>query len=292
MITPGQRDLPRTDAVRVGDRGQFLDQRLRPAHHPVTADHGPPDQRQRPQRRRVGMEPAGQDALPQRCVADQRDPQTTRRGEHAVGLDVSMQQVDLHLVAGHHQSVRTGPGLGALQLAGVEVADTDGSDPAGADQRGHRVDLRVDAGEADRKMDLMQVERISLQGVQPAADGPADARRGPPDRSPLAGDPNAPGPDTQLGQCRAERALGLPPAVHLGGVEPVDTVVQGGADDLGRGLLRNHREHLLHHATAAHLHAAQPDRGDLDPGPAELSPALHDGSLLSANETVMSYSEA
>ena len=136
----------------------------------------------------------------------------------------------------------------------AEVADL-----APVDEIGERAEGLIDVGVGVRAVDLVEVDPIRVQAPQGVLDAADDA---PPGSASAAGvlahreadlgrehDIVPPAP----GECLADDLLGLAGGVDVGGVDEVDTCVQGGVDDADRLVVVGLAPGAEHHRAEAQL---------------------------------------
>ena len=171
--------------------------------------------RRKPRRPRPGDELAGQGAVGQRLVGDERDPQLAAGVEDAVGLRLAVEERVLDLVRGERDAAVGERRVGEPHLVGRVVADADRPDLALLDGVGHQVHERRDRDPARGVVVHVQVDGRALEELEAPLERPGH-RVGPRQhvRRELRRDQDVP-PVGQL----AEPALGGAGAVHLGGVE-------------------------------------------------------------------------
>ena len=141
------------------------------------------------------MEPAGEHALRERRVGDQRDTVLAGQLEHAVGLDLAVEQADAHLVGREREALGLQRRTRLGHLPRREVADAHGAHLAGADERGHLAHLRGDGRAAPREVDLVQVDGVRREALDALVDVAADVARRLEERQPLGRDDHAAGLD-------------------------------------------------------------------------------------------------
>ena len=166
-------------------------------------------------RPRPGHELAGQGAVGQRLVGDERDPQLAAGVEDAIGLGLAVEQRVLDLVRGERDPALGEHRVGESHLVGRVVADADRPDLALLDGVGHQVHEPRDRDPAGRVVMHVQVDGRALEELEAPLERPGH-RVGPGQhvRRELRRDEDVP-PVGQL----AEPALGSAGAIHLGGVE-------------------------------------------------------------------------
>jgi len=152
--------------------------------------------------------------------------QLLRRFENAVSLDPSIDQTVAHLVADQRQAEVLEHLMGLPHLTGREIADTDRPDLPLFLDIGHGLHLFLDAREAGREMDLVQIYGKTVEVFEPVIDGLVDRRCKSRKGIPLGGNDHVSGLDAVRFQGVGQGRLGGSPSVHLGRVEPVNAFLQ------------------------------------------------------------------
>ena len=166
---PAERDLGRTPVVRVADLAEEGDDgRDRLAFLPPEAGHEPAEAGGP----RAGHELAGQGAVCQWLVGDERDTQLPTGVEHAIGFRLAVEERVLDLVRGQRDAPIGQDTVGQPHLIGRVVADPDRPDLALLDCVGHQVHEPRDRDPAGWVVVHVQVERRALEELEAPLERP------------------------------------------------------------------------------------------------------------------------